>query len=367
MKFAKQKQLLELPEWSEFYVDYVKLKRIAEAFLEAEEAEEQSGSDDSVSQGTVTRAARRREATTRALAAAGGVEVARGAGEASFLSLAESELAKVVTFFGARAADAEARVAAAGELVAAASALVAADAVCCGGCGGGEEAGGGVGGSSGAPATAASIGAAVAAASAALLAASDLLDDLSGYAALNRVALEKAAKKFDKRWRALLGSAAGAGAAPPPPLAPRIAALLGRSALAGAPAALDALSSRCAALTLAMPPPLERRPSEAVGGAAALDGGGGVGGGGSARPAEGGAAVVKELDLDELPAGTVTRLRVRLAESALGEPIAVPVLVAKGAHAGPVLGITSAVRNSASILAPFAPHVNRAPPPPPPS
>jgi hypothetical protein len=122
-----------------------------------------------------------------------------------------------------------------------------------------------------------------------------------------------------------------------------VAALLERCALAGAPAAIALLSSRCAALTLAMPPPPERRPSE-VGAAAAAAAAAASAtlGGGSARAAD--PDVVKELDLDKLAAGTVTRLRVRLAESALGEPMAVPVLVAKGGHAGPVLGITSAVR-----------------------
>ena len=56
--------------------------------------------------------------------------------------------------------------------------------------------------------------------------------------------------------------------------------------------------------------------------------------------------LVKGIDLESLPLGAISRLRVRLAESALGEPLSVPVLVARGRHAGPVLGITSALHGN---------------------
>ncbi|KAJ2574258.1 hypothetical protein GGH19_003961 [Coemansia sp. RSA 1807] len=54
-------------------------------------------------------------------------------------------------------------------------------------------------------------------------------------------------------------------------------------------------------------------------------------------------ATVTELDLAGFPAGQVSRVWVALAEDALGLPIRVPVIVARGATAGPVVGITAAL------------------------
>ncbi|KAJ2498955.1 hypothetical protein GGH96_003880 [Coemansia sp. RSA 1972] len=54
-------------------------------------------------------------------------------------------------------------------------------------------------------------------------------------------------------------------------------------------------------------------------------------------------ATVTELDLGGFPAGQVSRVWVALAEDALGLPIRVPVIVARGATAGPVVGITAAL------------------------
>lgn len=56
-----------------------------------------------------------------------------------------------------------------------------------------------------------------------------------------------------------------------------------------------------------------------------------------------GRPVVDELDVAAMPAGEVTSVWLRLVESCLGSPMCVPVLVAKGAHDGPVLGLTAAV------------------------
>ncbi|KAJ2319509.1 hypothetical protein IWW52_001930 [Coemansia sp. RSA 2704] len=55
---------------------------------------------------------------------------------------------------------------------------------------------------------------------------------------------------------------------------------------------------------------------------------------------------VTELDLQSFPAGQVSRVWVALAEDALGLPIRVPVIVAKGMVKGPVVGITAALHGN---------------------
>ena len=52
------------------------------------------------------------------------------------------------------------------------------------------------------------------------------------------------------------------------------------------------------------------------------------------------------LDLDSLPTGRVTRLWVRISSDALGRPIRVPMLVARGKKPGPVFGLTSALHGN---------------------
>ncbi|KAJ3195326.1 hypothetical protein HK101_000516 [Irineochytrium annulatum] len=52
------------------------------------------------------------------------------------------------------------------------------------------------------------------------------------------------------------------------------------------------------------------------------------------------------LDLQALPGGTVSRMWVALAEDGLNNPIRVPVIVAKGVKAGPVVGITAALHGN---------------------
>ena len=56
-----------------------------------------------------------------------------------------------------------------------------------------------------------------------------------------------------------------------------------------------------------------------------------------------GARKVDELRLDDLPTGRVTRLMVAMADNALGRPMRVPVLVAKGGKPGPTFGLTAAL------------------------
>ena len=62
-------------------------------------------------------------------------------------------------------------------------------------------------------------------------------------------------------------------------------------------------------------------------------------------PAQG-VILTDDLLLDTLPGGAVSRLSVALVEDGLGRPIRVPVLVAKGARPGPVVGLTAAVHGN---------------------
>lgn len=57
-------------------------------------------------------------------------------------------------------------------------------------------------------------------------------------------------------------------------------------------------------------------------------------------------AVVESLVIDALPVGEISYIKVSLGMGHLGAPIAVPVVVAKGAQAGPIVGITSAVHGT---------------------
>ncbi|KAJ1648380.1 hypothetical protein LPJ64_000329 [Coemansia asiatica] len=55
---------------------------------------------------------------------------------------------------------------------------------------------------------------------------------------------------------------------------------------------------------------------------------------------------VAELDLDSFPVGKISRVWIALAEDGMGLPIRVPVMVAKGALQGPVVGITAALHGN---------------------
>jgi predicted deacylase len=56
--------------------------------------------------------------------------------------------------------------------------------------------------------------------------------------------------------------------------------------------------------------------------------------------------LVSKLDLEALPAQRRTRLMLALVTDGLGQPIRVPVIVAKGRRPGPVLGLTSALHGN---------------------
>ncbi|RME78047.1 MAG: peptidase M14 [Planctomycetota bacterium] len=54
----------------------------------------------------------------------------------------------------------------------------------------------------------------------------------------------------------------------------------------------------------------------------------------------------RELDLESLPKGQTSRLRIHLVSNGMGDPIQVPVIVIKGKEKGPVMGITAAVHGN---------------------
>ncbi len=56
--------------------------------------------------------------------------------------------------------------------------------------------------------------------------------------------------------------------------------------------------------------------------------------------------VIRDLDIDSVPAGTKKRFWIQLATNGIGWPISVPVMVAKGRTPGPVVGLTAAVHGN---------------------
>lgn len=64
------------------------------------------------------------------------------------------------------------------------------------------------------------------------------------------------------------------------------------------------------------------------------------------RGKDGPLRLVDDLELAGLPHGSTTRLAVRMIEDAVGLPVAIPVLIARGAHDGPVFGVTAAVHGN---------------------
>lgn len=55
---------------------------------------------------------------------------------------------------------------------------------------------------------------------------------------------------------------------------------------------------------------------------------------------------IKKLDLSSIKDGTIQRFWLHIVNNAIGEPIRIPIIVAKGAHAGPTLGLTAAVHGN---------------------
>ncbi len=61
---------------------------------------------------------------------------------------------------------------------------------------------------------------------------------------------------------------------------------------------------------------------------------------------QGGANVVRNLDLAAVKPGTLTRFLLHIVTDGLGVPVYVPVMVARGEKEGPVLGLTAAVHGN---------------------
>ncbi|PVU98477.1 hypothetical protein BB559_001525 [Furculomyces boomerangus] len=55
---------------------------------------------------------------------------------------------------------------------------------------------------------------------------------------------------------------------------------------------------------------------------------------------------IKDLNLNDFPKGKISRVWVTLSEDGLGNPIKVPVIIAKGVGEGPVVGITAALHGN---------------------
>lgn len=72
--------------------------------------------------------------------------------------------------------------------------------------------------------------------------------------------------------------------------------------------------------------------------------------------------IVKTLDLGSVPAGTVRRFWLQLVSDGMGMPMNIPVIVAKGAQEGPVIGLTAAVHgnelNGIPIIQRFLKEIN---------
>ena len=276
-------------------MDYDALKLIAERFLlPTVDDGGGSASDDSVSHTPRhAKASREREASGLALCAAGGAAAARPANAEAFLARAAAELDKAAERFRGELRECERRVEEAARLlrlceagagadagsdtslgsegagVGAASPAAAAAAASAAAAEGSTDAGADLAGA-GAGAADGAAAAAIEAASAATLRASEHIDDLRGFAALNLLALEKSAKKFDKRWKALLAAQA-AQAAQAVAAAAAAAAAVASGATAAAPLTTPAapVAGGSGAADLAGPPALLRRRQACAPGVAA--------------------------------------------------------------------------------------------------
>lgn len=55
---------------------------------------------------------------------------------------------------------------------------------------------------------------------------------------------------------------------------------------------------------------------------------------------------INELDIEAAPPGLISRYWLHLIEDGIGEPVRVPILVARGSKPGPVLGLTAAIHGN---------------------
>lgn len=59
-----------------------------------------------------------------------------------------------------------------------------------------------------------------------------------------------------------------------------------------------------------------------------------------------GARVITDLDLEQMPPGQIAQYWMHLIDDGIGEPVRLPILVARGAGNGPVLGLTAALHGN---------------------
>ncbi|NJM96668.1 MAG: succinylglutamate desuccinylase/aspartoacylase family protein [Phormidesmis sp. RL_2_1] len=59
-----------------------------------------------------------------------------------------------------------------------------------------------------------------------------------------------------------------------------------------------------------------------------------------------GAYIIDELDIEQLPQGTCTKVMVNLIHDGLGRSLRLPVMIGRGKHPGPVLGLTAALHGN---------------------
>jgi predicted deacylase len=64
------------------------------------------------------------------------------------------------------------------------------------------------------------------------------------------------------------------------------------------------------------------------------------------HPTAGAPVRLRELDIEQLPKGVITRVHIELVGDGLASDVLVPVLVARGSRDGPVFGITAAVHGN---------------------
>ena len=55
---------------------------------------------------------------------------------------------------------------------------------------------------------------------------------------------------------------------------------------------------------------------------------------------------IKEIKLEEVPTGKISRYWLDLVEDGMGLPIRIPLMIAKGNHEGKIVGITAAVHGN---------------------
>lgn len=57
-------------------------------------------------------------------------------------------------------------------------------------------------------------------------------------------------------------------------------------------------------------------------------------------------AHIHNLDIEQTPRGTISEQWLHIINNGIGEPVRIPILIARGAHDGPVLGLTAAIHGN---------------------